>query len=1486
MSKVSIIMPSLNVKKYICQCMDSVINQTLKDIEIICIDAGSTDGTIDILKDYEKKDKRIHLVFSEKKSYGYQVNTGIDLAKSKYIGIVETDDFVKNNMFEQLYDIAEKNSVDFIKADFYRFTENFDGTLLLQYNKLSSSENNYNKIINIQKNTAPFNFIMNTWSGIYNINYLRKWNIKHNESPGASYQDIGFWFQTFCYSERAYFYNKPFYMNRRDNPNSSVYDSSKIYCKKNEFDYINNIILNNKKLLYKYLPINNFFRFAGYFYADLKIISKQALFEYLINFSIEFKQIINKCEIDSKWFSKFEWDNLIQIVYNPRLYYIKMLADKNNINLQNRILSEVDDRIMFSIIIPGYNVEKYISECLDSILIQKYTNYEILCIDDGSTDNTYSILCQYAKKNNCIKVFHQNNNGVASARNLGLNNAVGLYILFIDSDDSISYNALNTLNTIIKKYKSDIIIFGSNFYDTHINNNKKMRININNPVRNINYKIFISDILFKEPGTRPYVWRNCYKHELLNKNGITFLSDCLIGEDTIFQFISFPKAKNITFIKNKLYNYRLFRNNSLMSTFNKNPLLKSSYHIKIVSYLFNELTKTNEFEKMKIDFINWSINFVYNEMTPLSTLDKIDLSKDIVNIIENNTVEKNFSKLGINTKERFNELRNYSKLNKEIQINSCTEDLLENIITQIKISFIVPAYNVEKYIYNCIMSLLNQTLLEIEVICIDDASTDDTPSILNELSKSDNRLKIITFYENMTANQARKEGVLKSAGEFILFCDADDTFNIDAAEKLYNEMKNNDFDIIHFGTNIDSIDNDENDKNWLNKNLKPYFGTLYNKNVFEGCFRENLFSATLFNKIYKSSTVKKAFSHVEDIKLERGQDLYAFVLISYYANSYKGLVANYFYNYNLGSGGDGKISYNYEQFIKFCTFNKVVTAIKNFFIKEEVFNLYEDIYISIRSKMVGDCMNKWFNKVLYNDKGKCLNILLQSWPDWMIIENIVRKYWNNKDEIIDIINTAEIKRVKNKVITIGMYYHKLINGGVEKVIQFLTPIYISIGYKVVLITDIQGPEDYISLPSGVKRYMIPNQGQNNYNNYNLRAKELSDIIHNEKIDVIIYHAWNTEILLWDMLLIKAAGSSFIVYCHSIFSIRLITGSSYFAKIAKIFSLADAIVCLSDIDKCFWSYFNQNVYVVLNPPTFNIIEAVPSDLSTRNIIWVGRLSVEKRPEDALYIFEKVFKQIPDSKLNIVGSAEDNNYFSNLKKIVSDLRMQNNVTFYGYCEDIELLYRQSSILLSTSEYEGFSINIFEGKSFGLPIVMYDLPYLTLAIGNRGILSSKLGDFDCSANHIINLLSDNNLKYTLGAQSRNHALELAQYNYKETWNNIFKSLENDIPYNDKIIETKMWDVIFSHYMISINKNTNMNNLYNILKNENKKRSIYLRIILYPFKMIKMTYQYIKINGVKKTFIHISYKSRDLISIMIKILKYIKKNGCKATIEKIKQY
>lgn len=312
MIKVSIIVPTYNVEPYLQQCLDSIISQKLKEIEIICVNDGSTDNSLEIIKSYAKQDKRIVVITGENAGYGKAMNKGLDIAKGEYVGIVEPDDFIHVSMYYDLYKIAKQDNLDLVKADFYRFHEENDNYVFLR-NKLSPEKDDYNRIIKPVLEKKSFRFIMNTWSGIYKRSFLEKYKIRHQETPGASFQDNGFWFQTFLLANSAMFVDTPYYYNRRDNPNSSVKAKDKVYCVNEEYEYIKNIITtkypamwNDIKYIFTLKKLHNYL-------FTLSRIDSEYKEEYLESISKEFRQSELLGELDKNVFTENEWKKLKSI---------------------------------------------------------------------------------------------------------------------------------------------------------------------------------------------------------------------------------------------------------------------------------------------------------------------------------------------------------------------------------------------------------------------------------------------------------------------------------------------------------------------------------------------------------------------------------------------------------------------------------------------------------------------------------------------------------------------------------------------------------------------------------------------------------------------------------------------------------------------------------------------------------------------------------------------------------------------------------------------------------------------------------------------------------------------------------------------------------------------------------------------------------------------------------------------------------------------
>lgn len=226
MAKVTVILPSLNVKDYIEETLSSVCDQTLEDIEILCVDAGSTDGTEEIIKKYERKDSRVHFIHSDMRSYGHQMNMGIELAKGEYIGILETDDYIDSNMYEDLYLLARKNKLDIVKSNYRYFFEKDNGNRFFVESDLAREFNlEYDKIFSYKEFlNGKYNNDVYIWDGIYRTDFVREKGIRFNESPGAAFQDFGFKYLTSWQAQRIMYVRDAYYNYRKDNTGSSTYN--------------------------------------------------------------------------------------------------------------------------------------------------------------------------------------------------------------------------------------------------------------------------------------------------------------------------------------------------------------------------------------------------------------------------------------------------------------------------------------------------------------------------------------------------------------------------------------------------------------------------------------------------------------------------------------------------------------------------------------------------------------------------------------------------------------------------------------------------------------------------------------------------------------------------------------------------------------------------------------------------------------------------------------------------------------------------------------------------------------------------------------------------------------------------------------------------------------------------------------------------------------------------------------------------------------
>ncbi len=313
--KVSVVIPVYNVESYLVQCLDSVIHQTLREIEIICMDDGSTDGCPAILDAYAARDPRIRVIHKANTGYGDTMNQGFSLATGQYIGIVESDDYILPQMYEVLHQKAQEHQVDWIKSDFY--SRDGEQNCLT---RLATNSTYYNRVIDLQQDLTPFHFpYFNTWTGIYKRSFIEQHQIHHNPAPGASYQDTGFYFQTYVWATRGYFCNQAFYIYRQDNPTSSRNNKGQLFAIQKEYAFIRRLLSSQPGLLQKYSGVYWLRKFGSYIWKYNRL-DPQYKAAFLRMFHREFKAAQRHAELDYSLFDPKQLDQLKLLLIDYRQF--------------------------------------------------------------------------------------------------------------------------------------------------------------------------------------------------------------------------------------------------------------------------------------------------------------------------------------------------------------------------------------------------------------------------------------------------------------------------------------------------------------------------------------------------------------------------------------------------------------------------------------------------------------------------------------------------------------------------------------------------------------------------------------------------------------------------------------------------------------------------------------------------------------------------------------------------------------------------------------------------------------------------------------------------------------------------------------------------------------------------------------------------------------------------------------------------------------
>ncbi|MBE6446013.1 MAG: glycosyltransferase [Alphaproteobacteria bacterium] len=410
-----------------------------------------------------------------------------------------------------------------------------------------------------------------------------------------------------------------------------------------------------------------------------------------------------------------------------------------------------------SVIVPVYNVAEYLGQCLDTILLQTLQDIEVICVDDGSTDDSLNILNMYAMFDERLKVIHQENAGLGPARNRGLKDATGEFIIFLDSDDFFHPEMLEKMVAKAEEDEADITICGYSLFDDKTGKDYwedkiATKYITASPISPKNYPTDLFTIC------SPSIWTKLFRHSFLRKNNLSFIN--VYAEDVPFSYMAMALSNKISLLEECFCHYRQNRNGQITGNRHK----KHGANIALpFTELYNNLSRLNLKEFFLKAYQNRFKKTLIWELRGRSPSEKREFLKQLV-----------------------------KKLPLEI-----TESLFEYNTSQPKFSIVIAVYNASSFLKQCLNSCLNQTLREIEIIAVDDGSADNSLEILNEYAKQDKRVKILT-QENQHQSIARYNAMKIATGEFVWYVDADDYLDEDSCECLYLYAKIHDLDMLSF----------------------------------------------------------------------------------------------------------------------------------------------------------------------------------------------------------------------------------------------------------------------------------------------------------------------------------------------------------------------------------------------------------------------------------------------------------------------------------------------------------------------------------------------------------------------------------------------------------------------------------------------------------------------------------------------------------------
>lgn len=546
--RVSVIIPVCNGTDYLTRCLESVCNQTLENIEVLCIADSSADDSVSILQSFSRRYSFVKIIEQPATTgIGAAFNAGLEQAQGEYIAFLDAQGiYCQRETLQNVYACAKAQNAK-ICGGGIRYADGFIRRNPLIRN-LEFDKNQWIAYRDYQECLYYPCFL-------FQRAFILQNNIRFPLSPRS--QHLSFLFNAMLSATSFYAMAEPVY---------SCYFSNQ-QC-------VNDMLCSIQEVL----QLCREHRLGKLYRATIqKCLSDECMLKEteasLIqenDFVVTFYQELLK-NLDTE---------LLAGQPKVDLQYAKRIASWNgrrNLSYVPHPIPSIDSQKAnltvpkVSVVIPVYNTSRYLKECLDSILSQTLSDIEVICIDDGSTDDSGSMLDAYAQADSRVRVIHQHNQGIAASRNTGMQHVRGSYVYFMDSDDILATNAFEELLTFAEERNTDIVFFGAeSFFDEQFLSTRKT-----------NYK---GTLVYSRKAHYPWVasgqemlvslskndeyycpiWIQFFRTDFLRNHQLSYFVG-IQHEDELFSMMAILLAKRVACL-DRMYFKRRIRSNSIMTS--------------------------------------------------------------------------------------------------------------------------------------------------------------------------------------------------------------------------------------------------------------------------------------------------------------------------------------------------------------------------------------------------------------------------------------------------------------------------------------------------------------------------------------------------------------------------------------------------------------------------------------------------------------------------------------------------------------------------------------------------------------------------------------------------------------------------------------------------------------------------------------------------------------------------------------------------------